>query len=101
MYNIFTPLPAKFFDMPKGTKPAPPQQANLQEMWGKNKSKVTKVEQEQPVDLQEGPSTRPESHHLMNTHDQQVRVQSGNSLLVHQTVSHDRGLPSSSSYYVS
>ena len=33
--------------MPKGTKPAPPQQANLKEFWGKPKSKV-KVE-EAPV----------------------------------------------------
>ncbi|KAF9787157.1 DNA ligase I [Thelephora terrestris] len=38
----------RFFDMPKGTKSAPPQQANLNEFWGKPRPKSKKAE-ESPV----------------------------------------------------
>jgi DNA ligase 1 len=33
-------LIGKYFEMPKGMKSAPPQQSNLQEMWGKKKTKA-------------------------------------------------------------
>lgn len=42
----------RFFDMPKGTKPAPPQQANLNEFWGK--PRPTKVK-EAPTASGSGP----------------------------------------------
>ena len=32
--------------MPKGLKPAPPQQSKLEEMWGKKKKSVKKEEEE-------------------------------------------------------
>jgi len=35
--------------MPRGTKPAPPQQANLNEFWGKPKPKSKKKVEEAPV----------------------------------------------------
>ncbi|PPQ80838.1 hypothetical protein CVT25_001963 [Psilocybe cyanescens] len=38
----------KFFEMPKSTKAAPPQQANLQEMWGKKKEPAAKPEPDVP-----------------------------------------------------
>src|SRR5260221_9655714 len=34
----------KFFEMPKSTKAAPPQQTSLQELWGKNKLVKAKME---------------------------------------------------------
>lgn len=34
----------KFFEMPKSTKAAPPQQASLQELWGKKKVVKTMME---------------------------------------------------------
>ncbi len=36
----------KFFDMPKSTKVAPPQQASLQEMWGKKKEPKVELKTE-------------------------------------------------------
>ncbi|KAH9486949.1 DNA ligase 1 [Psilocybe cubensis] len=42
-------MAGKFFDMPKSTKAAPPQQANLQEMWGKKKEPIlSKLEPHAP-----------------------------------------------------
>jgi hypothetical protein len=37
--EVVTRLAGKYFDMPKGIKSAPPQQSNLQDMWGKKKAK--------------------------------------------------------------
>lgn len=43
----------KYIDVPKGMKPAPPQQSTLGEMWGKKKKREpeVKVEQENKMDV--------------------------------------------------
>ena len=40
--------------MPKGLKPAPPQQSKLEEMWGKKKKPVKK-EEEEDVEMDDEP----------------------------------------------
>lgn len=46
-HRPFNSFQGRFFDMPKGLKLAPPQQASLNEFWGKPKS--TKKVEEPPV----------------------------------------------------
>ena len=41
---------AKFLDMPKGSKPAPPQQASLNEVWSKGKRNASSKEKDVKTD---------------------------------------------------
>lgn len=46
-------IPGKFFEMPKGMKSAPPQQASLNELWKASAKKAKKEEQLKDVTLVE------------------------------------------------
>lgn len=53
--RAFSSTQGKFFPMPPGAKPAPPQQASLSEFWNKGKAKAStklpKVQDDAPMQV--------------------------------------------------